>query len=302
MSVTHTFLASQVPPPQAIGSSLLFNNGETPLQTPGLVTGLNPDMASLVTQLARTIDILHSYGGIGIGVLNGLDVTVSSGLVVAIAAGQALISGALTYPGGSKTLNASTNNFVWLLANGGITVETDLTVPAGACALLAIVTTSGSAVTQIDYSGRCYFDHGNMYRDVAGGVPDDTPAAVRCFTRCVDFGHVFLSDGSVYHEMVHPSGQIASRVLVKTLTSNLTLTLSHPPILRLDGGSADRKVILPDPATLPPWWEVAVDNIGGTNAINVRDNADTTTIVSVAFGTNSNSIRNHPGSFSYYEL
>lgn len=301
MSATYTFLASQVPPPQAISGALLFSNGETPLQTPGLVTGLNPDMAALVTQLARTIDILHSYGGVGLGILNGLEVSAGSGLTVAISSGQALISGAMTYPGGTKTVNASqATNFVWLLANGNITVETDLTVPAGPCVLLAVVSTSSSAVTQVDYSGRCYFDHGNMYRDIIGGAPDDTPPSVRCFTRCVDFGHVYLSDGDAYHEFVHPSGQVASAVLIKALTSDFNLTLSHPPILRLDGGASDRKVLMPDPTTLPYWWQTSIENLGATNVLNVRDHADTTTLISVATGSTSTPIKVHPFSGGYH--
>lgn len=285
MSTTTSFLASQVPPPQGLSLALTLNGATPAGQSPYINTGYCPGQGPLTTEYGRRLDILGSIGGTGYGIVRGMGVTVSSGLTVTVAAGIAQVLGGLDFPATNYFCpDDQPTIFLWLKSDRSLTHALDTTPPAGDNTLLGIITTVSGAITQIDNSGVPYFVNGTLFRDVAGSIPDDTAPSLSIVTRCVDYGHAFVAIDGDYHELVHPSGQIALSQRVQTISGTLTLTKDSPPLLRINGGAADRKVLMPDPTTVPDWWSFQLGNIGATNVLNLRDHGDTTTIMSVAVG------------------
>lgn len=110
-------------------------------------------LLTAVNDHAARIDIATG-GLVGIpSILKGLGLSSSSGLVVSIAAGQAIITGLIEITAKTVTVNASATSRVWLTSAGSVVAGTGAYVPSGAALYLGSVTTSGSAVTSIDTAG-----------------------------------------------------------------------------------------------------------------------------------------------------
>lgn len=183
-------------------------------------------------QLATRVDLASAFSS-GFGVINGLTVSVSSGLIVSIAAGQANIYGiAQLVAATALTLPDNTSNvYIWLKSDysggygtTGVVYTTSTTPPtttgaAGQCVLLASCVTASGAVTgpTFDTSGVVYLSKCGMpYRETSdAGMPMDTPGSGVIFlTKCP--GGTFLWDGSKYQRL--------SDVGTYTATGSVSLT------------------------------------------------------------------------------
>lgn len=81
---------------------------------------------------------------------NGFDVTVNSGIIVDVAAGNAIVNGYHVSQSGTEsvTLTDNTTNYLWLEPDGTLTDNTTGTNPGNAL-LLAEIVTASAAITSI---------------------------------------------------------------------------------------------------------------------------------------------------------
>lgn len=59
----------------------------------------------------------------------------------------------------------------------------------------------------------------------------------------------------------------------EVLAADRAVVIHDYAVLELDGGAADRNVVLPDATTLPNGWKLGVHNYGATNSLVVQDNS-----------------------------
>lgn len=196
--------ASQVPIPVGPTSTYYVDTGTPPNADP-LAAGDSTDLLTKFNKIAVRSDLGAVYGGGCFGVCNGLTLT-GVGLILGVAAGQAMIYGAVELPSGaSKTLNDSiARNFIWLGRDGAIyVVENAITPPSGVSAVfIGTCVTSAGAISSIDYSGVIKFKGGIPWRETADtAVPGDTPGSgVSFFTKTTN--GVFFWDTAAYSEQV----------------------------------------------------------------------------------------------------
>lgn len=184
--------AVNCPVPVVAGSLLAIVGGTTTVADQ--VVPNNSGSGSLSTpfnQNARRVDVLGRAGAGAYAIdwdsnpasstLPGLDLTVSSGLTIAIAAGQAVLDSVVQKLTASTL--ALTDNiariYLWLDQAGVITaVHNSLTPPAGVQVFIGSCRTDNPAgsITSIDQSGVLYFKGGTLFRRTAdASVPADSP-------------------------------------------------------------------------------------------------------------------------------
>lgn len=254
MSVTLN--ASSVPVPTGPSAQYLLANAYVPQgNCPQSKRGPISDPASFTAWLmdghTRT-DVGTTFSP-GFGIINGLGLTINSGLVINVAAGQAGIYGVAEVAAQTVTLPDNTARvFVWLKSDydattGGansIALTTSTTPPSttgasGQCVLLGSFSTSAGVSTGPDTSGVVYLSKcGLPYRETADAeMPGDTPTAgFQFITRCK--GGTFLWDGTGYLKLANAGTYTASgnatltteQTRVRTITTSgaggYTLTVS----------------------------------------------------------------------------
>ncbi|MBS1703580.1 MAG: hypothetical protein JST12_18085 [Armatimonadetes bacterium] len=159
-----------------------------------LATYLSKD----VNDHAVRLDIM-GRGGSSAGIVRGLDLSGdTTSLTLTVAAGQAYAPALLEVDAQTTTMTASATNQVWLLSNGTIASGTGGYVPGSYGIFLGTVTTDGTGITAIDFSGVFYFSGGLPWRASADGFrPTDSPTCPFMFLART-FGGFWLWDGSRY--------------------------------------------------------------------------------------------------------
>lgn len=114
-----------------------------------MATTVFPETNDSVTEAAWQ-GLNNAIAAGGAWTTEGFDVTVNAGLVIDIAAGEALVNGYHISSDAvqNATMTDNTTNYVWLEPDGTVTVNTTGTNPGNAL-LLATVVTSGAAIASI---------------------------------------------------------------------------------------------------------------------------------------------------------
>jgi hypothetical protein len=143
-------VASTTPPDVA---TIAVDGGTAPTSRT-IATGGGPSsLLTAVNDHAARIDIATG-GLVGIpSILKGLGLTSSAGLVVNVAAGQAVIGGLVEIVAKTVTVSNTATSRIWLTSAGAIVAGTGAYVPSGSALYLGSVTASGGVVTTIDSSG-----------------------------------------------------------------------------------------------------------------------------------------------------
>jgi hypothetical protein len=189
--MVYELTANQCPVPIVPGSLLSIAAGTPTVRS--VVTALDSGPGSLSTPFNRNATALDVLGRAGAGAyavdwdsnpasasLPGFNLTVSSGLTLAIAAGQAVLDSVVQQlsPGTLALTDNISRIYLWLGQNGVITpVHASLTPPgSGAEVFIGSCTTSGGSISNIDGSGIMYFRGGTLYRRTADvTTPSDSP-------------------------------------------------------------------------------------------------------------------------------
>ncbi len=204
-----TLLGSAVPPllwpSQVLSLALSQSSGatEAPVST-GFSQGDSAGVLGKLNRLLAELAYAQVGGGNGFGIMDGLALSVSSGLTLAIASGHASIFGTVEYAGGTTVLPNNTSRcWIWLLQNGTITVLTSTTTPGSAAVLLGSCITSAGVISDLDTSGVPYIRGGNVWRETADAdAPSDTPSTSHFFITKTA-GGIYTWDGSVYAETIY---------------------------------------------------------------------------------------------------
>ncbi len=200
MATVYTLNASATPAPQ-VPSSLLRPGTDPAVKAELFTTGSTTGVAAKLNKNAAHADNLGTVGGLwAYCVLYGLALTDGGGLTLNIAAGAASIGAVPTVAAAqTKALTNGSQNYVWLLRDGSISlVQNSTAPPANPACYLGRVTTSGGAITAIDGSGVLSNRGGSLYRKTAdAAAPTDTPSsALILLTETA--GGIYLWDGTVY--------------------------------------------------------------------------------------------------------
>lgn len=214
MPTVYELLAAAVPAPVVPGA-LLSIAGAVPTVA-SVVVANDSGSGSLSTPFNENAARIDALGRAGAGAyaidwdsnpasasLPGLDLTVSSGLTLAIAAGQAVLD-SVVQKLAATTLALDDNIariYLWMSDNGTITaVNNSTAAPAGRQVFLGSCRTDNptGAITSIDGSGVMYFRGPHLFRRTADTTtPTDTPpAGLAFFNRGI--GGTWLWDGVEY--------------------------------------------------------------------------------------------------------
>jgi hypothetical protein len=168
---------------------------------------------TLTTYLKRN-NILNEnlarYGGGAYAVVEGLDITDATGLLVDISIGAAMLDKAVVKPAVTEdlALSPSVRNYIWIRLDGTIVNQPGTTAaPSDACAFLGSwLTTGGGKSGNVDYSGRYTLSGGGLYRKTADvGAPTDTPSARVMFVQESQSG-LYLWTGTAYQSISSEAG------------------------------------------------------------------------------------------------
>ena len=215
MATVYNLLAVNCPLP-IVPAALLSIVGGVPTVR-SVVVANNSGSGSLSTPFNANAAALDTLGRAGAGayaidwdsnpasaVLPGLDLTVSAGLTLAIAAGQVVLDSVVQKL--AATTLALTDNisriYLWMNQAGVVTaVHNSTTPPAGVQVFLGSVVTAAGAITSIDGSGVIYFRSGMTFRRTADtAMPTDTPPGGIGFFS-LGPSAAWLWDGSAYWEL-----------------------------------------------------------------------------------------------------
>jgi hypothetical protein len=200
---TYSLAAAAVPVP-VVFSDLLVPGTDEPsiaqILTAGMQSGLRPDFNAN----ALLLDLTGRYGGGCFGVATGLGISAGVGLTVNVAAGAAMIDGAVTNDDTATVAVAAnkTRVYLYLMQNGQFqTVNESLTPPAGNCCFIGSVVTGASSVSSVDESGILYLRGPYSWRRTADTTtPADTPPAGLAFVNAGP-SKCWFWDGERYWEI-----------------------------------------------------------------------------------------------------
>lgn len=224
MAVTATYLlpVSQVPVPTT-ATTYVDPTADPPVPTTAttITAGTTTGMVNAFNANATRIDALGRDGG-GIRALNwGLGLSVSSGLTLAIAAGQCSIDGPVTYAGGTLVLTDNAFNYVYLSQAGTILASVSLnanappTLPA-ASVFLGRVEVRATVIIGIDYSGRLTLYGNHAVRTTAeSDTPTDTPPSTVRFWHRNATG-LYFWDGALYNLLGSDTADLVTELLALT--------------------------------------------------------------------------------------
>ncbi|RYG37868.1 hypothetical protein EON81_05450 [bacterium] len=181
MTPVYNRLSSQVPPPlPAYPPTSILSGLVTPTGITQLSQGMTVGVSEAINGYFRVALALGQIGGNGPGIASGFEIDTPGGMTVSVSAGTAMIDRIVQKAASTYVISADNSTvYLWLYPTAVVAHTTSLTVPNDGDALfLATVTTSGGAVTGIDYSGRVEIRDGLRYRRVADvGRPADEPGS-----------------------------------------------------------------------------------------------------------------------------
>lgn len=171
--------------------------------------GMTSEVPGYLNRNATQLDLVARYGGPGKAhaVALGLELSASSGLILSISPGHALIGGIveLAIPA-TMTLPASSRCWLWLTQGGSLTYQVGSLEPpvSSPCCLLGSCLTDATSIQEIDTSGVVYLVGGMLWRASGDrGEPDDSPPSDLVFLHRSLSGS-YLWDGSRYVELGPP--------------------------------------------------------------------------------------------------
>lgn len=202
----------------------------------------------------------------GRGVLSGLALSAGSGLTVDVSAGWMLATAPVSVSAVAGTpVPASSTTFLFIDSSGSVTTSATSADPGGEVVCLGSVTTDGTAVVSVSTDGRTALARFSALRmwEVGAGV-----LVVNTEARTVGLG-----------------GGLEPMTEFLSLAADLTMGPLSPDVLRLQS-AAMRKVMLPDPDDCGDGrsFRIVNDNGGGGSNIEVRDDGDSVTVVTLAPG------------------
>ena len=243
-------------------AALLSITGAVPTVTEALPT-LTSGPGSLSGIASRNAVRLDALGRAGAGaygidwdsnpasaVLPGLDLTVSSGLTLAIAAGQAVLDSVVQIL--APTTKALTDNtarvYLWLKQDLSIVaVNNSVTAPVGACVFLGSCVTSAGAITEINGSGVLYYRGSTLVRQTADvTTPTDTPPAGLSFIN-IGSGAAWLWTGTAYLALMNPALTIEPNT-AGSGSPNILIAAESGKVLTNEGATALNYHTLPTAA------------------------------------------------------
>jgi hypothetical protein len=294
--LTVALTGATCPIPIIPGTPTLGNGATGPFAS-GMQT---QNTSALLDQYSYAIiNIIGQQGCGGYGVLTGLQVSVASGLNIAVSAGIAQLNTVTEFlnsgsPFGPQVLLMSTytmadnaTNYVWITSSGGITSNTTVgSPPTNALILLAIVTCSSGAITVIDYSNRPYLSGGILtkYTGDRSGPTDVPPQGWVGYT--VTLAGTYFFNGHSY--TIAPSIS-SSLTYSATISAPLQLIAQdHLTAFELTASASSETVLLPNPTTLFANWKCQITNVGASNSIVIKDYTNTMTYTTLSPGYSVN--------------
>ncbi|MBI1332691.1 MAG: hypothetical protein GC165_07405 [Armatimonadetes bacterium] len=160
---------------------------------------------------------IQSRGGAPAGIVKGFDLSGdTTSLTLTIAAGQAFAPDLVESIAQTKTMSLSETADVWLLANGTVSSGATPYTPVTYAIYLGSVTTDGTGITAIDFTGVLYLDGGLPWRASSDPFkPSDSPTSEFMFV-AKTLSARWLWDGSKY---LH----LEDRKATVTLTDGATI-------------------------------------------------------------------------------
>jgi hypothetical protein len=185
--------------------------------------------------------------------MDGLGLSQTSGLVLNIAAGTAMIGAPIRLEATTYTVPASQATvFIWLQADGTITHTLSATPPTGSVVNLGWVATSSTAITSIDESGLMRITDGVRWRMVAGyGKPADSPSSSTAFF-LFNQGGAWFWNGTRYIPL---GGPCKDAVTIALMDVNTTLTdaQSRAEVIEFGGTLTATRTITVSPIPRGQW-------------------------------------------------
>lgn len=156
------------------------------------------DGFSKANKMAAVLEVALGMMCGAAAIISGCGIT-SAGLTVTIGTGWAFVNGLVDVASAvTHVVPASSTSYLWLMQAGTANHTATTTPPAGACAYLGKVVTSGSAVTSSDTYGVVYALGGLLWRttDDAGAPPDSPSSALRMISKTA--GGLYLWTGAAH--------------------------------------------------------------------------------------------------------
>ena len=254
---TPTVDETAVPSPPA-GPSLPVISGATGTSASGITPpAISPFSGGVLS--AASLNQLLSYvnlaarAGAGAGVMDGLGLSQTSGLVLNIAAGTAMVGAPVRLEASTYTVPASQSTiFIWLKSDGTLTHTLSSTPPSGTVLNLGWCASSGSAITSIDQSGIMRIVDGVRYRVLAGyGKPSDSPSSSTAFFHFNQGGAWFWS-GTRYIPLGGPCKDAIS-ITLSDANATLTDAQSRAEVIELSGTLTATRTITIAPIPRGQW-------------------------------------------------
>jgi hypothetical protein len=261
--MSYTFTAVNCPAVQVPGTVIYKGNtGQSPPTSIQFSTGAFTNVPANLNSNSKGADMAQRYGSGGYGVGSGLALSAGTGLICAVAQGQAVCDGLVeVYTAQNVVVSASSNNWIWLKQDGTLVVTTTTAKPTGNVVLLGCAITSGSAVTSVDYSGVVYWRGGQMWRETADvGKPLDTPdSTLRFWTKTA--GGLYFWDGLAYRYL--------QSMNVQSLTTTAAVLTTDSIVVLADATAGAITLTLPPAASFAGQAKTVKRMNSGANAVIV---------------------------------
>lgn len=179
---------------------------------------------------SKLIELIGRYGSGAYGVIKGLTLSYTTGLILTIASGRGLCDG-IVEKSSSVTLNLPDNKanlYIWISQTGTITyVDGSLTPPYTRGIFLGTVTTSGGNITSTDTAGVVYLLAGGIpWREVGDtGSPASTPPNMALLTKSQLLTYVSTSSTSGYIPFL--TNEAVQDVVGAMLTNSSTISATY---------------------------------------------------------------------------
>lgn len=242
-------------------------------------TGMTTDVPQLLNKLLTALHLATAYGGNGFGVVSGLELAPTVGLLLGVQAGTAMLGAPVQVEEMDYPLpDDQPLVYVWVKQDGTITHSLTTASPEANALHIGTCTTLDGEITMCDKSGVVYVRTGHLYRETADrGAPKDLPGGIILHTK-TEAG-VYAWTGS-RHE---PQG---TPVRTANLAADLQLDEADAPVQVLTPTGATRKVRLPSSPDVRQTIRIH-NAAAATYDILVRDADDTTTITTLPPGSTS---------------
>jgi len=265
-----TFLGSQVPAPQTIGTIKFKTDYNAGSSLPAYTSAEHVETgdtfwSSKFNQNAALLDIISQVGGGVIAVVSGLDLTAGTGLTLNIAAGTALINGVIQLKNAiSMAITNNSTRYIWFKVNGTFEATSTTTPPASmASVFVGTVVTSAGAITKVDKSGVVYFKSGSLIRETNDVTfPTGTVDSSIIIITKTQSGPYVWDGGST-----SPINQSAN---IQNVTATKTETSSDRNYITTNTGAGSKPIITLEPAAIGIVRKFFI-----TNSVGIRVKANT---------------------------